>query len=94
MSDLAEWREQLDTIDAKIIRLLADRFRVTAKIGDHKARHDLPVRDYDREASLLARIERLAIDQGVDPSLANNLMQLIIEQTAKNHQKIRKAKLA
>lgn len=92
MTDLAKWRKQLDTIDAEIIRLLAKRFQITTKIGTYKAEHDLPIRDHGREASLLARIEKLAADQDVDPTLAHNLMRLIIDQTAKNHQKIREAR--
>ena len=89
MSDLPNWRKQLDELDAEIIRLMARRFEVTRKIGEHKAAGDLPVRDEVREQQQLERIQELARDQGVDAELTVRVMQAIIDESAKQQMGVR-----
>ena len=42
---LNEFRSSIDNIDAALILLLAERFKVTGKVGDYKAKVGLPPTD-------------------------------------------------
>ena len=57
---LAELRASIDNIDAALVHLLAERFRLTKQVGIYKAAHDLPPADPEREKVQLARLRRLA----------------------------------
>ena len=50
---LSEFRSSIDNIDAALILLLAERFKVTGKVGDYKAKVGLPPADPARELSLI-----------------------------------------
>lgn len=50
-AELESFRRQIDKIDADIVELLADRFRITAEVGQLKARKGLEAVDPARESS-------------------------------------------
>jgi chorismate mutase len=87
--DLNDLRESLDTIDTALIVLLAERFRVTQKIGIYKSEHGLPAVDEAREKVQFARIERLARDHGLNPLVAAKMLRFIIDEVVENHQAMR-----
>lgn len=89
--DLNDLRESLDTIDQALIGLLAERFRITQKVGKYKSDHGLPAVDEAREAVQFARIERLARDCGLDPEFAAKMLRLIIDEVVENHEAMRGA---
>lgn len=82
---LEDLRKSLDTIDAALMSLLAERFRVTHKVGLYKKAHGLPAVDQDREAAQFARIEELAKQVGLDPAFAAKALRLIIDEVVANH---------
>ncbi|MEO7467648.1 MAG: chorismate mutase, partial [Sphingobium limneticum] len=45
---LNRYRESIDNIDAALVFMLAERFKVTQAVGEHKARHKLPPADPGR----------------------------------------------
>ena len=49
---LASYRKSIDNIDAALIHMLAERFRITQAVGDYKARATLPPADPEREKAL------------------------------------------
>ena len=53
-------RSSIDNIDAALILLLAERFKVTKAVGEYKAAAGLPPADPDREKVQIARLRRLA----------------------------------
>ena len=57
---LAQFRASIDNLDAALIHILAERFRVTQAVGQLKATHDLPPSDPDREKRQIERLRRLA----------------------------------
>lgn len=47
--DLSIYRKQIDEIDEQLVKLLADRFKVTQKVGEYKKLNNLRAVDPDRE---------------------------------------------
>ena len=57
---LSRYRESIDNIDAALIFMLAERFKVTQAVGEHKARTGLPPADPNREKVQIDRLRALA----------------------------------
>ena len=53
---LAKYRASIDNIDAALVHMLAERFKITQAVGEYKATAGLPAADEVRER---AQIERL-----------------------------------
>lgn len=66
MGNLNSERKKISRIDRKMTRLFEKRMRVAKRIGEEKARQNLPVRDEAREDALLSH----AADDLADPTLA------------------------
>ena len=67
---LETYRSSIDNIDAALILLLAERFKVTKAVGEYKAAAGLPPADPDREKVQIARLRRLAEEANLDPASA------------------------
>lgn len=76
---LAQWREEIDKLDAQLLRLLNERAAVACKIGAVKVASDLPAYDGRRERQVLARIR--AQNPGPFPtdSVARIFRRIIVE---------------
>jgi chorismate mutase len=88
---LDDLRKSLDNIDAALVSLLAERFRVTHKVGLYKKAHDLPAVDQSREAAQFARIESLAMQAGLDPAFAAKLLRIVIDEVVLSHKALAKS---
>jgi chorismate mutase/prephenate dehydratase len=76
--DLSSLREALDGIDGDLVRLLARRLAVVAKIGETKAAGEGGIRDAARERDVLAKVEAAARQLGVPAPLARKIFSEII----------------
>lgn len=52
--ELEKLRAKIDGIDARIFKLLEERFVVVEKVGKYKTRNNLPVRNIKREKEIIA----------------------------------------
>ncbi len=86
---LLKLREQLDKIDTQLITLLGERFKITQKVGELKRTTNLPPQDPSREARQMERIQQLANEAGVDPTLAQNILRLVIDKVIDDHKALR-----
>ena len=86
---LLEFRRSIDNLDAALIYLVAERFRLTQQVGEYKRANDLPPADEGREAELIARLRQLASDSELDPDFAERLIRFIIDEVVRNHERIR-----
>ena len=59
--ELVVLRGAIDNMDAALIHLLAERFRITREVGRLKAECGLPPADPAREAEQIARLRQLAV---------------------------------
>ena len=87
---LGELRHSIDNLDAVLVHTLAERFRCTQQVGRLKAGHGLPPADTAREAAQIARLERLAVESGLDPDFARKFMRFIVDEVIHHHQKFQK----
>lgn len=86
---LSEHRDSIDRLDAVLIYTLAERFAHTQAVGKLKAEHDLPPADTTREATQVARLERLAEEAGLDPEFAKKFLRFIIDEVIRHHEKFK-----
>ncbi|MDE1466420.1 chorismate mutase [Aurantiacibacter sp. D1-12] len=84
---LSGFRRSIDNIDAALIHILAERFRITQAVGEHKAKSDLPPADPDREKEQIARLRALAVEADLDPEFSEKLLRFIIDEVIRHHRK-------
>ena len=85
---LARYRSSIDNIDAALVHLLAERFKVTQDVGRYKALAGLPAADLDREAAQVARLRSLAEASGLDPVFSEKFLRFIVAEVIHHHQRI------
>ncbi|MFN7398927.1 MAG: chorismate mutase [Sandaracinobacter sp.] len=83
---LAEYRRSIDNIDAALVMMLAERFKITQKVGAFKASHGLPPADPGREDEQIARLRRLAAEADLDPEFSEKFLRFIINEVIRHHQ--------
>ncbi|PXW78566.1 chorismate mutase [Blastomonas natatoria] len=86
---LAAFRQSIDNIDAALIFMLAERFKITKAVGEYKAKTDLPPADPGREEEQIARMKRLAADADLDPEFSEKFLRFVIDEVIRHHEKIR-----
>lgn len=91
MSDktLQRFRESIDNIDAALIYMLAERFKITQQVGEYKAQTGLPAADSGREQRQIERLRRLATEANLDPEFSEQFLRFIIDEVIRHHQKIK-----
>lgn len=89
--DLEDLRISLDNIDNAMVYLLAERFRVTRKVGLYKKQNGLPSVDKSREKAQFERIKIRAEQAGLDPEFAARMLRLIIDEVVTHHKKLSSA---
>ncbi|HEX9633073.1 MAG TPA: prephenate dehydrogenase/arogenate dehydrogenase family protein [Gemmatimonadales bacterium] len=90
---IAGLREQLERVDAQLLTLAATRIRLGRAVGEAKARDGLPTVDYGQERAVLARARRVAEGEGLDASVAEDLLARLIRAsvTAQEADRVRQA---
>ena len=86
---LAHLRASIDNIDAALVHLLAERFKLTKQVGVYKAAHDLPPADPEREKEQIARLRNLAHEADLDPAFAEKFYAFIVTEVIRHHEALR-----
>ena len=89
-TQLDEYRESIDNIDSMLVFLLAERFKITEKVGKLKADNNLPASDKNREAKQRERLERLSAKAGIKPGFISRLLNFIIGEVVRTTKNLRK----
>lgn len=84
---LAIFRKSIDNIDAAIIHMLAERFRITKAVGEYKAKVTLPPADPAREQRQIERLRKLSEDADLDPEFSEKFLRFIIDEVIRHHEK-------
>ncbi|MDB5368109.1 MAG: Chorismate mutase [Rhodospirillales bacterium] len=84
-SQLQQYRRSIDNLDAALIHILAERFKVTQQVGQLKARIGLPPADAGREREQIQRLRSLAESSHLDPDFAEKLLNFIINEVIRHH---------
>lgn len=86
---LAGYRKSIDNIDAALIHILAERFRITQAVGEYKAKVTLPPADPDREQRQIERLRHLSEEANLDPEFSEKFLRFIIDEVIRHHQQAR-----
>ena len=86
---LASFRKSIDNIDAALIHMLAERFRITKEVGAYKAQAGLPASDPAREARQIERLRALAVEADLDPEFSEKFIRFVIDEVIRHHQRAR-----
>jgi len=88
-NQLRAYRESIDNIDASLVFMLAERFKITKAVGYYKKEHDLPPADPSREQKQIERLRNLAQSANLDPEFSEKFLQFIIREVIQHHERIR-----
>jgi chorismate mutase/prephenate dehydrogenase len=88
---LEELRKRLSEVDRDLIRLVAARQKIVAEIGTHKIQNSVPTRDYEREREVLKGASDQARALGLEPELAEEIMELLIRASLTHQEQTRVA---
>jgi len=83
---LTGFRASIDNIDAALIHILAERFRITKAVGAYKAEHDLPASDPGREERQIVRLRKLAEEAHLDPDFGEKFIRFVIDEVIRHHE--------
>ena len=70
-------RQQIDAIDAQLIRLLGERLDVARRIADVKAENNMPVFQPKRWEEVLQRKMQIAAEAGINPQFIKSIYEKI-----------------
>jgi chorismate mutase len=85
---LRSFRASIDNIDAALVHLLAERFKITQAVGRHKAEVGLPAMDPRREAEQVTRLRELAAQSGLDPAFTEAFLRFILDEVIRHHEEL------
>lgn len=87
-AELLRLRGSIDNLDSALVHLLAERFKVTQRVGELKAEHGFPPADPAREQRQIERLRALAQDAKLDPEFAEKFLNFIVREVVRHHERI------
>ena len=87
---LAGYRASIDNIDASLVMLLGERFKITKQVGIYKARVGLPAADPEREAEQIVRLREVAASVDLDPAFSEKFLRLVFAEVRREHELARR----
>lgn len=85
---LSEYRMHIDTIDSRIVELLAERMEVAREIGEHKRQRGMAIVQRDRFNELLESAEARAEFMGLRRSFIHSIFSAIHEESVRQQSEI------
>lgn len=86
---LRAYRQSIDNIDAALVFMLSERFKITQKVGEYKAGANLPPADPAREEQQVRRLRELARSAQLDPEFSEKFLRFVIDEVIHHHERIR-----
>jgi len=81
-------RSKIEALDREITENLVERFCVTREVGHFKAQNNLNAVDPDRERKQLGRATLLAARHGLNSTLVEALLKLVLGRVVQEHERI------
>lgn len=89
--ELLRLRDSIDNMDAALIHLLAERFKITQQVGHLKAAYGLPPADPARESRQIERLRSLAEEARLDPEFAEKFLNFVVAEVVRHHETLRRS---
>ena len=86
--EILQLRASIDNIDGALTYLLAERFKITRRVGQLKAALGLPPADPERDRAQIARMKEIALTAGLDPDFAEQFREFIVAEVIRHHKLI------
>ncbi|MCA5893307.1 chorismate mutase [Isoptericola sp. NEAU-Y5] len=86
--EILDLRASIDNIDSALVHLLAERFKMTRRVGELKAVGGLPPADPSRDRQQIDRLKRIAGGAGLDPEFAEQFRDFIVSEVIRHHEHI------
>jgi len=83
ISKLEKLRKKVDTIDRKLVSLLAERFKTTKEIILVKKKDGLAVKDVKREDAILKETGKLAKKAKLNTEFITDIFKRILKESKK-----------
>ncbi|WP_035051113.1 chorismate mutase [Carnobacterium pleistocenium] len=77
MTELEQYREEIDAIDQELTRLVELRLNTVLKVGRYKKQHNLSVLDASREKAIIERNVSCLKDSQFEPQLSQFFQSLM-----------------
>ncbi|MEA1876697.1 MAG: bifunctional 3-deoxy-7-phosphoheptulonate synthase/chorismate mutase type II [Bacteroidota bacterium] len=78
---LSRYRSQIDSVDAQVWELLAQRMSFVDKIGGYKSEHNVAILQLERWAEVLRSRSAMADQLGLDKTFIKKLLDLIHQES-------------
>jgi chorismate mutase len=83
--ELIELRKKIDGLDRRLVKVLAERFFLTEKVGIYKKKNKLKPYDKKRETEMMDARKEWAEKYRLDPAAAKKIFQFIIRIVREKH---------
>lgn len=81
LEDLKILRDEVARITFEIIRLSSERLALVKKIGEIKARNNMPIEDPAVENELKLKVMDFSRKHGIDEGFSLKILELLIEES-------------
>ena len=88
---ISDYRLHIDTLDSRIIELLAERMEVARNIGEYKLKHGMAVVQHDRYNEMLSTVEMRAETVGLTKSFIYQIFRTIHEESVRQQMQLKEA---
>jgi chorismate mutase len=83
---LVSVREKIDDIDARILKLIAERQRLAGEMAHLKFREGIPIRDAGQRDRVLERAFDRAVESKVDPVSVQKIFDILVQMSEDRQQ--------
>ena len=83
---LAAVREKIDEIDARLIKLIAERQNLAGEMAHLKFRDGIPIRDPGQREHVLERAFDRAVEAKIDPVSVGKIFAILVEMSEERQQ--------
>ena len=91
--NISNLREKINQLDSELIKLLADRRKLSKEVILAKETSQKPIRDQQRESELLNRLIKMGKKEGLDSHFLSKVFYEIIEDSVRLQQNFVQSKL-
>lgn len=83
MDSLAQFRQEIDSLDTQIIEALGKRFEVCRQVAHFKKVNNIPMMQPGRVEQVKQRRQELGVQHSIDADFMLNLYSLIIQESCR-----------